>query len=277
MEDDHLLQPLLPPSTTTTTISCKPVCENKTLHVNPKVSNCDIIIRSTFLLFICVISLWANYEASKGFKVTIINGASKHTLAGRRFNLFYVSNDKTTRIVLKTSKYAQSILYPNNLQSKKQVDGVTIWLANQNLTHSITVESIKKHEFILSISPSIMEEKNFDHAMADAIQRGMARVWLFDGEGDAPTRVIDGIVEYIATSASGGGFSSTSSGEEVFEDCDKVRWEGLDTMSVAHLLHYCETINNGYIQRLNQGMRFRWGNDPTAEDDLNLPRDPNVV
>ncbi|XP_059664287.1 uncharacterized protein LOC132310064 [Cornus florida] len=111
MEDLHLLHPLLIPTTTTTaTIASTAVASddhdykyyNNNNHNNNNnilvSSNC-ILLRVISVLLIGIISIWANYEASKGFKITIINEAADSP-AGKRFTLLYVSNDKATRILL---------------------------------------------------------------------------------------------------------------------------------------------------------------------------------
>ncbi|XXG90496.1 hypothetical protein AAC387_Pa12g2250 [Persea americana] len=97
-------EPLLHRTTTTTSPS------------SPTTSS--IINRLLFLVLIALISIWANYEASKGFEVIILNN-SGDTPQGRRFDLFFVSDDRATRIVLNTSKFVERILYPDHHHPKK--------------------------------------------------------------------------------------------------------------------------------------------------------------
>lgn len=182
-------------------------------------SSRGIVIRLLSIFFIGIISVWANFEASKGFDLTIIN-EDQHSLAGKRFDLFYVSNDKATRILLKASEFFEHLLYdvPNvddhrqYPMSKKQVSHVTLRLASRNLSEPVTVHSSSGDEsgFVLDLSPLIMEDANVNHAMVSAIQRGMARVWLWDGKSRATPELLAGMVEYISMVAELGDVKSYS-------------------------------------------------------------------
>ncbi|GFS38639.1 hypothetical protein Acr_00g0058730 [Actinidia rufa] len=265
MEDQHLhllLRPFLPPT-------------NSFFYVINKIkftsSDPKIVLRLFSVAFIGILSIWANHEASKGFEIHIENGATISP-AGCRFQLLYVSNDKATRLVLTTSKFVETILYPitnTNTNStslpKKQVNRVTLRLAGRNPTHSVTVESLKEHDFVLNLSPSLMEEANIDQAMSRAVQQGMARVWLYD---NAPNFLINGMVEYISSLAEFGGVSD--SGSTVLLENDDNCWEDENARTVAHFLNYCEEHKKGFIQRLNQAMEGRW-HDRTVDNALGVP------
>ncbi|KAH0721791.1 hypothetical protein KY284_006821 [Solanum tuberosum] len=144
------------------------------------------------VIFVGIVSLWANYEVSKGFSITIVNEAIEGTFANKRFDLFYVSNDEATRLVLRTSKFVENILYPISDRQdygqpgiKKQVKHVILQLSSRNLTSSIIVKSSRddKDVFVVYISPSILEGPNYKRDMFLALQKGMARIWLWDGQG----------------------------------------------------------------------------------------------
>ncbi|XP_057502925.1 uncharacterized protein LOC130786625 [Actinidia eriantha] len=242
MEDQHLhllVRPFLPPT-------------NSFFYVINKIkftsSDPKIVLRLFSVAFIGILSIWANHEASKGFEIHIENGATISP-AGCRFQLLYVSNDKATRTSL----------------PKKQVNRVTLRLAGRNPTHTVTVESLKEHDFVLNLSPSLMEEANIDQAMSRAVQQGMARVWLYD---NAPNFLINGMVEYISSLAEFGGVSD--SGSTVLLENEDNCWEDENPRTVAHFLNYCEQHNKGFIQRLNQAMEGRW-HDQTVDNALGVP------
>ncbi|XP_042495802.1 uncharacterized protein LOC122074881 [Macadamia integrifolia] len=267
MEEHNLIQPLI--ATTTTNTNATAAASTTDDDITASISS--IINRMVFLFFIAIVSIWANYEASKGFEVTIINDAGQSP-AGRRFALFFVSDDKATRIVLNTSYFAEKLLYPDatHLKNKKQVNRVTLRLAGRNLSQAVVVNMTNNHEFVLHINPSVMEETNVDKAMVSAIQRGMARVWVWDGEMSAPTSLLDGMVEYVGISA---GFAATSnySGDFAPELSDgNSCWEDRDRLAVANFLDYCERVRHGFIVRLNQHMREGW-HVRTMDDALGLP------
>ncbi|XP_043700367.1 uncharacterized protein LOC122651100 [Telopea speciosissima] len=261
MEEHNLLQPLI--STTTNATAAATTEDDVTESTSP------VMYRVALVIFIGILSIWANYEASKGFEVTIVNEAGD-TPAGRRFALFFISDDKATRIVLSTSHFAEQVLYPKASHPKKQVNRVTLRLAGRNLTQAVVVNVSNNNEFDLHISPSVMEEINLKKAMVSAVQRGMARVWLWDGEMSAPTSLIDGIVEYVGISA---GFASSSvSGclDSPESSYDNSCWNDRDSLVVASFLTYCERVRNGFIGRLNQAMREGW-HVRMIDDALGLP------
>lgn len=279
MKDQHgLHQPLLPTTTaaatTTTTTASSSLDANEACDTNLiPLSNFSILIRLLMVLFIGTLSLWANFEASKGFEITIINDA-KHTPAGQYFTLFYVSNDKATRIVLNTSEFVENLLYPNNNHyhyPKKVVHHVTLRLATHNFTHKVTNhQAQKKHEYVININPLVFEDFDVNHAMVSSVQRSMARIWLYDGESSAPPTLLDGLVEYVTMVA---GFVHVKDYDKVYklpEPCDQKWWEDKDPRVVAHLLGYFEEQQKGFIQRLNQAMKDRW-EDQMVEDALGMP------
>ncbi|KAL4622265.1 hypothetical protein ACB092_06G284900 [Castanea dentata] len=235
MDQLGLHQPLLPTTTaaTTTTSSSLDASEACDTNLIP-LSNCSILIRL----------LMANFEASKGFEITIINDA-KHNPAGQYFTLFYVSNDKATRIVLNTIEFVENLLYPNNNHHypKKVVHLVT-------LRHQLP--SKKKHDYVININPLVFEDFDVNHAMVSSVQRSMARIWLYDGKSSAPPTLLDSLVEYVTMVA---GFVHVKDYYKVYklpELCDQKWWEDKDPRVVAHFLGYFEEQQKGFIQRLNQ-------------------------
>ncbi|WVY95075.1 hypothetical protein V8G54_034163 [Vigna mungo] len=256
-----LLQVLIPHYTTlSSSHSLHQHHHHNLKHLSSDTNN-NIIVRILSILVIAIISIWANYEASKTFNISIVNDA-KDSIAGRRFALSYVSNDKATRIILNTSSYVEHFLYPNdNVYSKKSIDTVTLRLPRRNLNANVAVSGGGKssNSYIIEITPMLFEDEGYDEmAIVGAILRGMARVWQWDG---APKRLVDGMVEYVAEIA---GFrrEGVADGGSMPE-CEEGRgggwwWEGKDPTHVARVLHYCEKYKRGFIQRLNEAMRDTW-------------------
>ncbi|KAK8553219.1 hypothetical protein V6N13_089430 [Hibiscus sabdariffa] len=288
MEDYTLSIPLL---TTTATATATAAKEDTS-------TTSGIICRLLFLILIGTISVWAKHEASKGFKVTIINNAAvKHSPAGRRFHLFYVSNDEATRIILNTSALVENILYPNHPdKTKKPVHHVVLQLAageNNPLTTKVSVATSKGKEsvYVISLSPSIMEKSDVKYSVTSAIQRAMARIWLWDSESSgAPPWLIDGMAEYIWIQAGFGHRDEETtlhSGPNlppdqfcfvVSELCSKskmnmsgtcgdhggvcrAREDERDPEIVAGALGYVEQRHKGYVEGLNRSLRVRDGWD----------------
>ncbi|GFP87868.1 hypothetical protein PHJA_000930500 [Phtheirospermum japonicum] len=249
----HHLRPLLHPSTTTPTVVIPPIDDHEHSN-NPISSNSSIVFRLSLVAFIGIVSIWANHEASKGYAITIVN-ESGQTLPGNRFQLFYVSNDEATRITLKASQIIESFLYSDNDSpaTKKPIGHMILKLAGRDLTDDVTVDSVADN-FVLNISPSILEGANFDEAMILAIRKGVARVWLWDGQGNAPTNLINGIVEYIILMTDNVGGRWAVEPPISATAC----WKHDDLRRVAGFLGYCERRRPGFIRRLNGAMKDGW-------------------
>ncbi|KAL8126855.1 hypothetical protein AgCh_013958 [Apium graveolens] len=243
-----LSEPLLLPSTSSPVQSVRKPAGHCIKAVIT--SSSDIVYRFVCIILIRTISLWANYEASKGFAITVINDAGD-SFAGKRFSHFYISDDKATRIVFGASKFVENILYPSDHEHrsvffKKQVNHVILRLANvHNMSTNIIVESRANNEYVLHLNPSIMEHKNFNHDIVSAIQRGMARVWLWDGHGTVPKPLTNGMIEYIISWNSQPEFINSSKNSP-------------EADMVTEMLVNCVKKTSGFVRELNQAMRDHW-------------------
>ncbi|KAJ8763029.1 hypothetical protein K2173_023234 [Erythroxylum novogranatense] len=258
MEDHYLSQPLLP-TTITASVSSSIKSSPTLVHhrkSEPFLSNSCVLLRLITIIVIGVVSVWANYEASKGFSIKIVNHANKESPAAKRFNLFYVTNDKATRIILNTSSFVENLLYPDANHSKKQVDHVTLRLASYNLT-GMNVAKTDTNRFDINISPSTVRDvKSLDASFVPMVLRGMARVWLWDGESTVPSWLLDGMVEYINGLAGFGPMGSVeaSKSAESYGFC----LGNKDPLAVAKFLGYCEKHRKGFIPWLNQALKNEW-------------------
>ncbi|CAI0417842.1 unnamed protein product [Linum tenue] len=262
----HLHRPLLPTPTVVSTARF----DNRNFFS----SNSDVFLRLTLILSVGLISLWANHEASKGFQVQIFNDA-RDSPAGKRFDLFYISNDRATRILLNASTFVEHLVYapedhPNH---KKPVHRVALRLAStSNLTAD---ETVTNHggKFVIRLSPSLMQgltAGSRDSAIASAVLRGMARVWLWDGgeESRAPSWVIEAAMECVSRMA---GFGVGGSWEELPAENGggrrRVCWgETTDARMLAGIMEHSERHSKGFIRRLNQALRSGWRDRATVEE-----------
>ncbi|KAI3707020.1 hypothetical protein L6452_25180 [Arctium lappa] len=266
-------------ATTTATATAtdhEPMDPNMTTNVSG-----SITFRLILISFIGILAIWANHEASKGFNITVVNDAGKHSLARKRFSLFYESNDKATQIVLNTSRFVENLLYPNDqefLNSKKPINHVILRLAPTNIPAMVVVDSNSQepHEYIISLSPSLlMKTSKNNEAIVLAVLHGMARMWLWDdGKGATPAVLLNGMVEYISSLA---GFTVTQvwkSGVHTPEN-NEICWKDRDPRRVAGFLRYCDQSKQGgggggdgeVIRRLNRRMSNNSSWDDWMMDD----------
>ncbi|XP_052207127.1 uncharacterized protein LOC127811376 [Diospyros lotus] len=260
MEANHLLHPLLPLSAAATnTFENINVNDDRLKSIS---SNSHIIIRLSAVVFIGILSVWANHEAAKGFHLAVENQPLA-SAAGRRFQLFYVSNGKAARLVLNASNFVETLLYPPpNSKMKKQVRRVTLRLAGRNLTQIAAVESVEEQDFLIHLSPSVMEQRDVDSAMLRALRQAMARVWLY--HNNAPRSLVNGMIEYIT------GLPGSPAVEHSRGGGGGGCWKDDDPTAVARFLDYCEERKRGSIQRLNQAMEGSW-HDRTVDEVLGEP------
>ncbi|XP_008782150.2 uncharacterized protein LOC103701759 [Phoenix dactylifera] len=218
-------------------------------------STLALLIRLVAFLSLAAASMWANYEAAKGFEITILS-ADTHTAAGRHFNLMFVSNGRASRLILNSSDFIERVLYPSELYPRKPVRRVTLQLAIQNLNEFVSVSSGRRPgDFVILVSPSVMAEANVQISMASAVQRGMAQVWLWNGRGGAPPSLLNAMAEYLTMAArlihhlKPNDFSIASK-----TSC----WGDRSYIDDARFLQYCEEQRHGFIARLNRAMQGQW-------------------
>ncbi|KAL0720297.1 hypothetical protein Bca4012_034896 [Brassica carinata] len=183
-------------------------------------SDSGIFIRIFSVILVGAISLWANHEASKGFSITIINEA-KETPSGKRFSLFFESDDAAVRVLLETSFSAERLLYdgvPHRL--RKRVNHVTVRFYGN------------RSDGVDNFTDLAMGRRGF----AGACGRVSGVLAVEGGE----RRRFDELV----------GVYPEDKEESVYV--------------VARWLDYCERRSEGFIRRLNHGMRLGW-DDQTVD------------
>ncbi|GKB94113.1 plant basic secretory protein family protein [Tanacetum coccineum] len=283
MESHPILRSLLTTCTTSSTTATTTLAETNIIYeaksVSPNIisNRFGILFRILLISYIGIIAIWANNEAAKGFSITIVNDAGTSSLSGKRFRLFYESNDEAVRIVLNTSTFVENVLYPNEnfKHKKKTITSVTLRLAPTEIPSIVSVDSPKHNDYVISLSPSLIESTNNNRAVVLAVLQGMARVLLWDGNRATPPVLLDGMVEYISSLA---GFTRT----EIWNSCatvplehNDVCWKAMDPKKVAAFLRYWDEntkpglVRGDVIRRLNEGMRNEW-RDSMMDDALGM-------
>lgn len=212
-------------------------------------SNLTSVCRLSTVLVITAISLWANYEASKGFDIIILE-APGATLAVRHYNLMFVSNGGAARTILNASAAIERALYPEAVYfPRKPIRSVTLRVAGYNLSRAVivTVAADGSGDYVIHVSPNVIEERDADKAVVAALYRGMARVWVWDGRGMAPAAVVDAVVGYICGAAGFRGEVGVAN----------LTAEGCEVEAMG-FVEFCEERRPGFVARLNKAMEDRW-------------------
>ncbi|KAJ1264265.1 hypothetical protein BS78_09G249800 [Paspalum vaginatum] len=240
-------------------ISTTPTPSSSSSSYSP--STQSIVLRVVAVLAVACASLFAQHEAAKGFAVDVARGAKGGggAAASRRFDLFFVSNGRAERVLLRASRGVERALFPDASFPRRHVRRVTVRVAARNLTAEAEVHAPAPGEYVISLSPAlVMAPGGGADAVARAVRRAVARMWLWDGRGAAPERVTESMVEYLASVADGAGVAATPLSEA----------EG-ECMS-ARFLRHLERQRAGFVARLNRAMRDRWS-DAAVDAALGAP------
>ncbi|OEL34431.1 hypothetical protein BAE44_0004553 [Dichanthelium oligosanthes] len=234
----------------------------------------SIVFRVVTVITVACASLFAQHEAAKGFGIDVVSAnAPRDDVAGRRFDLLFVSNGRAERILHYASRGVERALFPDASFPRKHVRRVTVKMAGHNLTAGATVDAgAAPGEYVISLSPALVSGTGTGtaadvDAVVAAVCRAVARMWLWDGRSAAPARVTEAMVEYLASVAAGDAASEVattplSSSEE--DGKQKHR-----CMS-ARFLRHLEGQREGFVARLNRAMRDRWS-DAAVDAALGAP------
>ncbi|CAL4901632.1 unnamed protein product [Urochloa decumbens] len=233
----------------------------------------SIVFRVVTVLAVACASLLAQHEAAKGFGIDVVSsgaGPRGDDVAGRRFDLFLVSNGRAERILQHASRGVERALFPDASFPRKPVRRVTVRMAGQHLTAGATVDaaSATPGQYVISLSPALVSGAGSAataDAVAAAVRRAVARMWLWDGRGAAPARVTEAMVEYLASVAAAGGevaVTPLSPSEE--------KDGGEHRCMSARFLRHLEGQRDGFVARLNRAMRDRWS-DAAVDAALGAP------
>ncbi|XP_008784483.1 uncharacterized protein LOC103703421 [Phoenix dactylifera] len=259
--EDLLLPKAIPPPT-----NHPPITVPNSANTSVSPSTLTVSIRFVAFLSLAAVSLWANYEATKGFEITILS-ADTHTVAGRRFNLMFVSNGRAAQLVLNSSDFIERLLYPSELYPKKPVRHVTLQLADEDLAEVVAVSPGRgSRDFVIHVSPSVMAEADVRMSAASAVQRAVAQVWLWDGQGRAPRSLLNAMGEYLTMAAR---LVHHSKHNNFSITLNNSRWDDRNYFDDACFLQYCEERRRGFVARLNRAMMEDW-NEHMVDSALGL-------
>ncbi|WOL17030.1 hypothetical protein Cni_G25819 [Canna indica] len=253
--------PLLSAITTSSSSSSSSSSPHSTAAI-AAVSTPTIRTRLIAALALVAISLWANYEASKSVDILVRNSAAGSP-AERRFDLDFVSNGRAHRIIHRASHFVEQVLYPDELHPRKPVRRITLQLSGIDLP-SLASVSAADGDYTIHLSPAVMSSSaaHAEAAVTSAVQRAVARVWIWDdGKQAAPEPLLEAMADYL-TMAAGLRPSSKAACGGSLDQSSGWCWS-------AEFLEYCETRRRGFVARLNRGMRQRWS-ELAADDALGL-------
>lgn len=268
-----LLLPVSTAASSSTSITVDDDSHGAAHNVSPSrasPSGRSIAARYLAVALVAVVSLFAQHEASKGFRIHVVRGGGTAGAAGKRFDLLFVANGRAERVLHRASHRVEEALFPDPSFPRRRVARVTVQLmAGGNLTaDDATVDAVTDGEYVISLSPRLLSSSSGGgsagaaDAVAAAVRRAVARMWLWDGRGAAPARVTESMVEYLATAVP----DESSPAEE--------HASASNTHCISpRFLKHLERRRAGFVARLNRAMRDRWS-DAAVDAALGAPARP---
>uniref|UniRef100_A0ACD5TD71 Uncharacterized protein n=1 Tax=Avena sativa TaxID=4498 RepID=A0ACD5TD71_AVESA len=230
-------------------------------------SGLSILARYLAVLLVASVSLFAHHEAAKGFRIDVVSAAPQGSVAGRRFDLLFVSNGRAERVLHHASRSVEDALFPDPSFPRRRVTRVTVRMDGGNLTAAdATLDAAADGEYVISLSPRLLYDAKAVDAVAAAVRHAVARMWLWDARGAAPARVTESMVEYLATAVPDAAEVDSSSPADA-HDASNTR-----CISPRFLKHL-ERRRAGFVARLNRAMRDRWS-DAAVDAALGAPARP---
>ncbi|KAF3339964.1 Peptidase of plants and bacteria [Carex littledalei] len=232
--------PLLIHPSTTIEIQAKPEIAAKP-ETSPPFLIGQILIRIALVFAIAAACIVANHTTSNSFEVSVVNAVA-NTPTGRRFHLMFVSNGKISQFLYSSNKIIEQVIYPTGSFPRKPINHITIHLSGQNLTDMVAVHTgFKPGEFSVVLGHGFLSSENPAIAFRIVLHRAMASVRVWDG----PEEVVSAMVEYLAMQATLKTFGTIDA------RLDGSCWS-------PGFLRYSESIENGFVARLNQQLRDRY-------------------
>ncbi|KAM0826590.1 hypothetical protein ACQ4PT_068792 [Festuca glaucescens] len=224
----------------------------------------SILARYLAVLLVASVSLFAHHEASKGFRIDVVSAANQGGVAGRRFDLLFVSNGRAERVLHRASRAVEEALFPDPSFPRRRVTRVTVRMMDGgNLTAAdATVDANGAGEYVISLSPRLLSDARAVDAVASAVRRAVARMWLWDARGAAPAHVTESMVEYLAAIPDAAAATSPAEDDASNTRCISPRF-----------LKHLERHRAGFVARLNRAMRDRWS-DAAVDAALGAPARP---
>ena len=117
-----------------------------------------VLTRTSIAALVAAVSLFAQHEASKGFRIDVVRGGGTAGAAGRRFDLLFVANGRAERVLHRASRRVEEALFPDPSFPRRRVARVTVRLmAGGNLTaDDAAVDAVTDGEYVISLSPRLL-------------------------------------------------------------------------------------------------------------------------
>ncbi|GAB4838824.1 hypothetical protein Ancab_028366 [Ancistrocladus abbreviatus] len=193
------------------------------------------------VLIISSLLLLASTQSIDAVVHQVINNAAK-TPGGHRFET-EVGIEYSRQILISATTFIWEIFQQHNPADRKNVQQVTLVVEQME---GVAFTANNQIHLSANISGDVKRE------VTGVIYHEMTHVWQWNGNGQAPGGLIEGIADYVRlkTGYAPAHWVKPGQGE---------RWDqGYDV--TARFLEYCNSLRNGFVEELNKKMRTGYSN-----------------
>lgn len=191
-------------------------------------------------LFSCLVIL-AAIQGCYAVDYTVTNRAA-NTPGGARFNRD-IGSEYSRQTLISATNFIWGIFQQNTPADRKNVQKVSMFVDDMTgVAYTVNNEIHVSARYIQGYSGGDVKRE-----ITGVLYHEMTHVWQWNGNGQAPGGVIEGIADYVRLKAgyAPGHWVKPGQGD---------RWnQGYDV--TARFLDYCNGLRNGFVAELNKKMR----------------------
>ncbi|TKY50992.1 Basic secretory protease [Spatholobus suberectus] len=202
---------------------------------NQKAQNGTMITHALcFLLFLSTI------HETQAVKFTVTNNALT-TPGGVTFR-DKIGAAYAQRTLISATRFTLRVFQQNNLADTKNVQKVSLFVDDMDgVAYTSNDEIHVSARYVNGYKGDVKTE------ITGVLYHEMVHVWQWDGNGQAPGGLIEGIADFVRLRANYAPSHWVKPGQGQ-------KWDqGYDV--TAHFLDYCDSLKNGFVAQLNKLMR----------------------
>ena len=197
-------------------------------------------LRMSCALAMFVLMSWQSIE---GLDLAV-NNPAEGSDGGKRFDA-EIGRSGAVQIMDKSSQFIWDIFHQNSPSQRKNVEKITLYVENiDGVAYTINNEIHLSANYVGTYQGDVRRE------ITGVLYHEMTHVWQWNGQGNAPSGIIEGMADYVRLTAglAPSHWVKPGSGDT---------WDqGYDV--TAFFLQYCESVKPGFVAEMNSKMAEGW-------------------
>ncbi|KAL1557930.1 hypothetical protein AAHA92_08460 [Salvia divinorum] len=205
---------------------------------------------ANFVLILSCLAFLSAMQGNEAVQYTVTNNAAT-TPGGARF-VRDIRVQYTLQAMDSSTTFIWRTFQQNSAADRKNIQKVSLFIDNMDgVAYAIGNEIHVSARYIQAYGPSVKYE------FTGVLYHEMTHVWQWNGNGQAPGGLTEGIADYVRLKA---GFAASHWVKPGQGD----RWDqGYDV--TARFLDYCNGLKSGFVAQLNKKMRGGYSNNYFVE------------